>query len=192
VYAGTRAKLHPGGTTVYGADNGLSPSDIEKYDISGGTAVYLYDSPYHGDYSMCGDLWMSDDGLRIFTRCGNVFRSSPNRYSSGTTPEDMTYNGSLSDLSSIMHLSHSSAAGKVAVIPEYAVQLAADTELQVYSYAYLVFENSITLPHFLVNSNHYAGHGRYVFYNSLGSKIYVILQADPTSGLLYDYGMVSY
>src|SRR5207247_2440005 len=73
IYAGTLAKLHPNGTAIYGADNGLSPSDIEKYDISGGTARYLYDSPYHGDFPMCGDLWISNDGLRIFTRCGNVF-----------------------------------------------------------------------------------------------------------------------
>ena len=35
----TRVKLHPDGLSIYGADNGLSPSDIEKYDISGGTAV---------------------------------------------------------------------------------------------------------------------------------------------------------
>ena len=56
IYAGTVAKLHPGGKAMYGADNGISPSDIEKYDIQSGTASVLYDSPYHGDYAMCGDL----------------------------------------------------------------------------------------------------------------------------------------
>ncbi|HEY0134276.1 MAG TPA: hypothetical protein VGB85_09355, partial [Nannocystis sp.] len=38
IYAGTVAKLHPDGDALYGANNGLSPSDIEKYDIQGGTA----------------------------------------------------------------------------------------------------------------------------------------------------------
>ncbi|MGB7931203.1 MAG: hypothetical protein WCH04_03110, partial [Gammaproteobacteria bacterium] len=76
VYAGTLARLHPNGTDIYGADNGLSPSDIEKYSIAGGTAQYLYDSPYHGTYAMGGELWFTEDGSRIFTRSGNVFRSS--------------------------------------------------------------------------------------------------------------------
>ena len=33
MYAGTKGRLHPSGKFIYGADNGLSPSDIEKYDI---------------------------------------------------------------------------------------------------------------------------------------------------------------
>ncbi len=194
IYAGTRAKLHPGGTSIYGADNGLSPADIEKYDISGGTASYLYDSPYHGDYAMCGDLWMSEDGLRIFTRCGNVFRSSPNRYSSGTTPEDMTYNGALQNLSAVRHLSHSQAIGKVAAIPDNTYSNAnADTEMQTFNYDFLTFESGVTLPYFVVsNTSAFPGHGRYVFYNSDGTKSFVVLQADATSGMLYDYGVVIY
>ena len=47
IYAGTLAKLHPDGDAIFGADNGLSPSDIEKFSIANGTAEYLYDSPYH-------------------------------------------------------------------------------------------------------------------------------------------------
>jgi chitinase len=194
IRAGTRAKLHPGGTAIYGADNGLSPADIEKYDISGGTASYLYDSPYHGDYAMCGDLWMSEDGLRIFTRCGNVFRSSPNRYSSGTTPEDMTYNGALQNLSSVRHLSHSQTIGKVAAIPDNTYSNAnADTEVWTFTYDYLTFQSSVTLPYFVPsNTSAFSGHGRYVFYNDDGTKSFVVLQADATSGILYDYGVVTY
>jgi hypothetical protein len=69
IYAGTVARLHPAGDRMYGADRGLSPSDIERYDVSAGPAHNVYDSPYHGDYGMCGDLWFSEDGLRIFTAC---------------------------------------------------------------------------------------------------------------------------
>ena len=193
IYAGTRAKLHPGGTTIYGADNGLSPADIEKYDINGGPATYIYDSPYHGDYSMCGDLWISEDGLRIFTRCGNVFRSSPNRYSTGTTPEDMTYNGALQGLTSVKHLSHSQTIGKVAAVPDYWSTTADDTEVQIFNYDFLTFISKVTLPSFVVSSTSaYTGHGKYVFYNSDATKYFVVLQADSTSGMLYDYGVVQY
>ena len=188
IRAGTLAKLHPNSDAIYGADNGLSPSDIEKYSVVNGTAEYLYDSPYHGDFSMCGDLWISEDGLRIFTRCGNVFRSSE------LQSQDMTYNGSLSELSLIEHLSHSSAADKVIAIPgaDWIPPDDEDTELQIYDYDFLNFEESVSLPNFIVNGNAYPGHGRYVFFNSDGSAYYVVMQADETSGMLYDFGVVAY
>ena len=189
IYAGTLAKLHPDGLAIYGADNGLSPSDIEKYDITSGTAEYLYDSPYHGDYAMCGDLWFSDDGLRIFTRCGNVFRTS------NTQALDMIYNGSLSELGLITHLSHSISAGRVAVIPGenfWPSPSPDDTVLQLYDYTFLVYENSIALPTFSVGQNTYPGHGKFVFFNGDGTQYYVIIQADSTSGLLYDHAVVVY
>ena len=188
IRAGTKAKLHPGGTSIYGADNGLSPSDIEKYSISTGTAQYLYDSPYHGNYSMAGNLWISDDGLRIFTRSGNVFRAS------NVQSEDMTYTGRLGNLFSVQSLDHSSSAGKVIVIPEkrsiYGTH--EDIELQIYDYDFLVFEHSLVFPSFIVGSASYQGHGRYVFFDSTGTNYFVILQADESSGLLYDYGVVGY
>jgi hypothetical protein len=89
IYAGTKAKLHPSGKYVYGADNDLSPSDIEKYNIQNGTAQYLYDSPYHGDYAMNGDLWFEESGERLFTRAGTVFKTSE------IQSLDMIYNGTI-------------------------------------------------------------------------------------------------
>jgi hypothetical protein len=89
IYAGTKAKLHPSGKYVYGADNNVSPSDIEKYNIQNGTAQYLYDSPYHGDYAMNGDLWFEESGERLFTRAGTVFKTSE------IQSLDMIYNGTI-------------------------------------------------------------------------------------------------
>lgn len=188
IYAGTLAKLHPGGKAIYGADNGLSPSDIEKYNIEGGTAVYLYDSPYHGDYPTCGDLWMSEDGLRIFTRCGNVFMASDSQ------SQDMTYNGSLSQTQRVQWAEHSIAAQKILVIPANQLYPPADndTNLHIYGYEYLSFETSTPLPSFPLNETSYAGHGRFVFFNSSGSRYYIVLQADENSGMLYDYGIAKY
>jgi hypothetical protein len=103
----TRAKLHPGGLAIYGADNGLSPSDFEKYDISGGQAVYVDDSPYHGDYSIAGDLWISDDGAYIIVRSGYVFHASDD------DAIDMTYAGRLAGSGTLLWVDTSSAAGRV-------------------------------------------------------------------------------
>ena len=146
IYAGTKGKLHPSGKAMYGANNGLSPSDIEKYDISNGVAETLYDSPYHGDYAMCGDLWISEDGFRIFTACGNVFRSSEIRR------KDMKYNGSLQDMKHIQWVDHSLPAEKVAVIPENTRYPSAvlDRRVRLYDYDHLGFLGQAGLPGILV------------------------------------------
>ena len=103
---------------------------------------------------MCGDLWISEDGLRIFTKCGNVFRSSEIR------EQDMRYNGSLSKLNSVEHLSHSSSANKVIVIPESSSfgSGAQDTAIQIYNYDFLGFEKAIELPRFAANEDSASPH----------------------------------
>ena len=187
IYAGTLAQLHPSGTAIYGADNGLSPSDIEKYDISAGTASYLYDSPYHGDYAMCGDLWISEDGLRIFTKCGNVFRSS------SLQAEDMLYNGSLG--MNIVYLSHSVTAGKVIAIPQatnFPAPGTEDTQLQIFDYDFLTLVNTVPLPMILLGGQTYPVHGKYVFFSADGNHYFTIVQADANAGLLNDYGVIAY
>lgn len=188
IYAGTLAKLHPSNNAIYAADNGISPSDIEKFSIQNGVAEYRYDSPYHGDYAMCGDLWISKDGIRIFTRCGNVFRSSPNK------DHDMTYNGSLSHSNYIKFLDHSQGKNEVAVIhgKSHFSPEDADRKLQLYDYDFLNFKEEVLLPSFVVDGKAYSGHGRFVFYHSSGDKIFVLQQAHESSGFLNDYGLVSY
>ncbi|UFS63421.1 PKD domain-containing protein [Sulfurimonas sp. HSL-3221] len=193
IYAGTVGKLHPDGASIYGADNGIYPADIEKYDISGSTADYLYDSPYHGDYQMCGDLWISEDGFRIFTKCGNVFRAS------SQSDIDMTYNGSLQDMTYIRSLSHSAESGKIALVPQkreyiYYYQYIDHEENMLYLFddTYLAFEKTIKLPNMKAGNTYYQGNGRYVFFNSDGSICHVVLQAAKGSGMLYDFGVVSY
>lgn len=188
IRAGTVYKLHPDGLSIYGANRGLSPSDIEKINISVHPPAYLYDSPYHGDYAMCGDLWMSEDGRRIFTACGNVFRASSVR------SQDMTYNGSLSGsgLNSIRHLTHSAAAGRVLVIANnpWMSTAISDDRVSILMYDHLELERTMMLPRFHVNANTYIAHGRFVFANAAGTEFYTVVQADAASGLLNDYGIV--
>lgn len=183
IRAGTLAKLHPTQPAIYGADNGLSPSDIEKYDISGGTAAYLYDSPYHGDFSMCGNLWISADGERIFTACGNVFRAS------STQSDDMIYNGALSENSSVRDLSHSLALDRVAVVPRGGIFTPEDNIVDVYGYEFLSHRGMVTLPDIEAGGQAWPSYGRFVFFDATDSSLIVVVQADANAGLLHDYGV---
>jgi chitinase len=194
IYAGAMIQLHPGGSWIYYTERGLSPSDVAKIDISeapfSSTPQAHYDSPYHGDYEICGNLWMSEDGQRIFTACGNIFRASSSR------EQDMTYNGNLSRLPQIQHVVHSQAAGKVLAIPIQADSRFSREEnlpanqVVIFGYNQLNTENIVTMPDFIVDEKHYAANGRFVFVNSSGDQYYVIVQADEASGLLNDYGLV--
>jgi hypothetical protein len=87
---GTKIRLHPARDRIYGADNGLSPSDIERYNLSNDGVVTIGgDSPYHGDYPMCGDLRIHPGGDTIYTRCGHIFLASNSSSSDMTWVADM-------------------------------------------------------------------------------------------------------
>lgn len=175
VRAGTVIKMHPSQQYIYGADRGLSPSDIEKYDIRAGAPTYLYDSPYHGDYAMCGDLWMSQDGLRIFTRCGNVFRASEVR------EQDMQYNGNIKTDGGISTLSHHQDS-------IVYVDSGKANYLNFYGYGTLAALGSEELPVAMVNNQPFQTDARFVFHRADGSVV-TLVEVDEASGLLYNYGI---
>jgi hypothetical protein len=191
IYAGTLARMHPSGKYIYGANNGLSPSDFEKYAIgttatTGTTASYLYDSPYHGDYAFSGNVWVSEDGLRLFARSGNVFRSSEVR------AEDMTYGGALSGMSAVEWAVQSTAAGKIFALPGSTFNTTAASELRVYDSAFLAYRGASVLPRFNLTTGSFASRGRFVFTRADGTRVYVLIQADGASGLALDWGLVVY
>jgi chitinase len=174
IYAGTKAKLHPGGTAIYGADTALSPSDIERYDIEQGVAEYAYDSPYHGDYAMCGDLWLSVDGGRIFTACGNVFLSS------SVQAQDMLYDGSL-PVPLIAYLWHSTARAELAVLETEPYFDPIGTEgrrLLFFDDEFLNTKGEVALPCIEVGGNPAAIVGKWVFGRADGTAYYVVAQPE--------------
>ncbi|KAF2327132.1 MAG: hypothetical protein REI96_03550 [Flavobacterium nitrogenifigens] len=182
IYEGNKARLHPSGKYIYGAENNLSPMDIEKYDIQNGNAEYSYDSPYHGDYIMNGNLWFSEDGNRIFTRGKTVFKTSELR------SQDMLYNGTITTETNpytpIQWLDHSSVKNNL-----YLLLVADDNwnqkklpNIYVYNDSNLSFKSKIPLEQFLVSKSEsnkvfYDAEPYFVFSNSAGNNLFVIVKA---------------
>jgi len=80
--------------SLYILDSGSSPQDINKFDISSGKAIALYDSPYHGDYAFCDNMWkLSDD--KIITACATTLLMDTNQ------TFDMIYDGKFNSPSLI-------------------------------------------------------------------------------------------
>ena len=189
IYAGAVGRLHPSGDFIYTADRGLSPGDIAKYSIQDGTVKELYDSPYHGDYAMCGNLWFSEDGNRIFTACGNVFRSSTSK------TEDMIYNGKMDGIGQMKSLDHSAAAKLVAVIPGsswYDNNSALDSGISLFSDDFLNLRGQTKLPAFAVGGKEQSSAGRFVFFSKDGTRLIALFQAPAESKLLLDQAFAVY
>ncbi len=198
IYQRTKAKLHPTGIAVYGADNGLSPSDIEKYDISAGQAVYLYDSPYHGDYAMCGDLWIREDGESIITACGNVFRSS-------TSQElDMRYQGSLQLATAptfsyrISSASHSSSQGEISIIQTSWVDCRDSNWddcapiITNYEDDFFNEEYSFEMTPIMLNGTDYRQLPEHIFHSSSGEEHFIISRLVDIPSLSDEYHISKY
>lgn len=191
-YANARIRLHPSGDWIYSASNGLSPSDIEKYDARTDTAKRMYDSPYHGDYAMNGNLWISGDGSRIFVRAGNVFRAST------AQSEDMRYAGALSGATTVNWVVHRDATSRVYVLGAPASSTPWDpativvTEVRSYEPQFLGFQGTARLPKFTAGSTDYQSEGHYAFASADGTKLYVLVRAPGSSGLQNDWGVATF
>lgn len=85
----SRLALHPTQLYVYAADTDSSPSDIRRFSVSG-AIVSDWDSIYHGDHRMDGNVYISADGSYLLTRGGDLYTCAPSRES------DMRYIGGLS------------------------------------------------------------------------------------------------
>jgi len=177
IYAGTLARLHPSGAFIYGADNGLSPSDFEKFDIRSGVAVVMYDSPYHGDFSFGGNLWMYETGTRIVARSGNVFSAS------SVQAQDLLYAGSIGGQWPVAWAAHSAGRQRVLVLRGAGYNSAPPSELQSYSDAFLAYQGSVQLPAYTETdasgTTAYASEGRFVFASRGGSRVYVLVRGQP-------------
>ncbi len=193
IYAGTLAKLHPSGQAMYGITVGLSPTDIETYDISAGVVGAISDSPYHGDYAMCGDLFLDKDGSRIFTGCGTAFKASPG------TVDDMKYNGVLeeSQAGSYAYRSivHDPVKGLVYAIGREGPYWAdepdpSEASVRVYSYEFLAAQGSLPIPCMESGPTKATAYGRFVFVSSSGAQVHVLTRAEQ-SGLVDEWGLVT-
>jgi len=132
----TIVRAHPNGMKAYGADNGLSPSDIERYDISSGALTYAYDSPYHGDYPFCGDLWIADSGNEILTACGAVVLSTDD------PSTDMTFRTQIARVGTILDAAYQTSTGYWYVIEDTG----SDIQLNVYDGAGGQWQMTLELP----------------------------------------------
>lgn len=176
IYNGRYPQLYVDGNSYY--------TEGSKWDISQGPATMISENLSGG----CALFWLTEDGHRMITSCGGVYTTSP------VPSLDLQYNGSFSNATSIQWAAESVNWHSTAVIPGAATgsNNDGDTYVQMYGDAYLGYAGEVSLPTFTVASTAYAGHGRYVFWNSTEAKLIVLEQADSTANLTADYATTVY
>src|SRR6185312_7500301 len=173
-------RLAPASNFLYAAGY----SDISKWDITNGPVQGVGTGSSFGP-ATCGNFWLTEDGNRLFTACATVYRTSE------VPSDDLTANGKLSNAGGLTWAANSSARGITAAIPasNFSLNGVDDTVLQAYSDADLRLLSQLSLPQFTVDGTSYASHGRYLFWNSNGSTIYVVTQADTKANLSSAYAV---
>jgi hypothetical protein len=181
IHSGAHGRLHPSGDYLYTAASiTIAPADIEKWDVRSGPAAWLYDSPYHGEYGMCGDLWFSEDGISIYTVCGDVFRASEVR------AQDMVQSGALQLSPSVIpfrirSLSQSDSSNEIVLI-EYDYYICDIAPSAGQCYEHLVFYEDDFLDRqavygigpVTINGSPYAQQGLFVFHDAVGTNKYLL------------------
>ena len=175
IHRGTIPRLHPNGMSVY-ANGGTAPSDSSKWNIDSGPATPDYS--YH--VNACGNIWLSEDGARLFTACGELYRD---------VPEGTLYNGSFG--TQLRWAAHNSANSSIAVIP-FSYVSTTDTEVRLFGYETLSLAATVPLPSFPAPTGGVASRGQMAFWSSSGDKLFVLVRADPAAKLESDWAVVKF
>jgi hypothetical protein len=167
--SGDFVALHPSGQALYMSDNwSLYRADL----VDGIPVLPVHETSDHSNFG--GDMWCSEDGERVFLgEYGVVVRTSQ------VEVFDRQLNGSLGGR--VTYVAHSQSAGRVAFLR--------GDQLNLVMYDGLQLTRPLYLPKFLPASD-VTSSGKFLFYNASGTKLYVIVQADPSAGLSKDFGIV--
>lgn len=188
--AASRLRVVPHLNAVYSITTDVSPTDLDKYSIGTLPPVHLYDSPYHGDYNMGTNLWVTEDGLSILTAGGVLFQTAAQQ------AQDMRYQRTLPDVSQsqgdiyheVLHADHSQEVAKFVVASfEHSFYTSGGlgaVSLNVYTTPWLNLESSLSLNGLTLDGGGEAVMPQFVFFNSNGTKRYAILTQGTGTYLL--------
>lgn len=180
-YAGAQLRMHPVEDWVYTADRYLSPSDLKKFDVALFFGMRRGDSPYHGDYPISGDVWISEDGDRLLTAGGSTFHASAGR------DTDMTYAGSVPTGVRVHCAGHSTETNEWAALVSDARDYEATARrLAFYTGDFFNEVGVVDLTGVPVPDGIAATSGSHVFQSEDGDTVVIVLRTDE---LLHRYAV---
>ncbi|MBL8210785.1 MAG: BACON domain-containing protein, partial [Bryobacterales bacterium] len=181
-YRATGGRLHPAGGFIYGTRDSTSPNDIEQLTLGPGLISAQRDSPYHGEFSFCGNIWYSPDGRRIYNSCGTAVRAPAMDAAEIFFPSRVRW---LSE----------AGTGRIAIIPDAPStnpNLATSSNVVLLSSSAYTEIGRLAIPTVTVGQRTYLGLGRWIFFNNSGTGLHVVYQAEAAAGISDDFGVQTY
>lgn len=194
-----RAKLHPSGDFIFSSTTHLDPLSITKFDIKEGVAKELHSVSTDRVDSFVdnGGLWISEDGIHLFTPDRDIFKTSDNQ------DQSLEFTGTLNlksytthDLPLIQGLDHSSYNSNIYVIltGPGSWEYHQDPNILVYDSNSMNFKNKIKLKqHYVRNylDEFELSNARplFIFSSSKSSEVYVITEGFYSSNSVYKWAI---
>jgi len=174
IYDGRIPRLYADGNYMYVGGNWFS-----KWSIGAGVASLSNNVTSVGT---CGNLWLTEDGKRMITACGGVYRTS------SVPSEDMQANGSFPN-TTVVWADQASIPHQTALLARTNSNHPGAAELRLDGDAFLQLASSSGMHPFLVGNANFSGYGQFVFWNTPQTKLIVVEKADSTANLLSSYGV---
>lgn len=194
-----RAKLHPSGDFIFSSTTHLDPLSITKFDIKEGVAKELHSVSTDRVDSFVdnGGLWISEDGIHLFTPDRDIFKTSDNQ------DQSLEFTGTLNlksytthDLPLIQGLDHSSYNSNIYVIltGPGSWEYHQDPNILVYDSNSMNFKNKIKLKqHYVRNylDEFELSNARplFIFSSSKSSEVYVVTEGFYSSNSEYKWAI---
>lgn len=145
------------------------PKDIRKYDISDGIIKFLYDSKYHGDYTVDGNIFLSDNGEKIFSGKSLFLTSQVSSY-------DISFNKEISEVTFAVSFTESLYSNIVLIVNQkdyYRVD--PTTEILAYEPNSYNFIGNLDVSSYIKNSKEIVNvNSQYVFCNNISNDVYIV------------------
>ena len=196
VFGQTYIRLHPSGSSLFVGDPLLSPSTMDKWDITGPAAVYMTKADFDMAYlGACGNMWFNESGSQVYSQCGPVFSSAapPNTWLSPLGRLELSGPTLTTDHYTIAWMDQFAARHEIALIEANAAWCK-HPGFRVPCYHRLAISDSDTfarhslhaLAPIAVDGMFYQQQGLLVFYRSDGSK-YLLSRLDAISNPVAEY-----
>lgn len=158
----------------------LGGSRFSKWSIERGVPTLVTDSA--SEYP-CGNIWLSEDGRRLFSQCGSIFKIS------NDPTDDLQLVGGFG-VGPLRWLDDSAASGKAALIPQIqSSDSQGSSVVFLHSGETSEFLGRATIPRFNIDGEAFNGFAQFVFWNNDGTKLIVVQKADTASKAESPYGV---
>lgn len=177
-YNGSKLRMHPTREEIYGAWTIVSPEDVAKWDTSTFPASLIGDSPYHGDFAIGKDVWISESGDKLVTQREAVLDADVD------PAKDMVYVTNLPEISRLNSADHSEernqwiATTKNLSIKGNDIDPTVDREYFLFDDSTFALESKIDIAGVPTSAGIAPASGQQVFYSGDGTKIFMILDAE--------------